>query len=256
MSDESDPITAVAKSVEETAKTGRALVEAGSDLAKFLGKALGTVAGLDFVDVVPAEWDLDFDVEDAANDASGVTTAAQEEAFWDTGNIADAGSGNCADSLCDGLDTGGFYGSDPCDDLSGGVDTSRDGVVHDGICADTACDGVEVTDNAADCTATGAEHTNNSSKGAKKQPDIVSMTAGGLDNEDSCEVTVWVVTDKEHKKIFGPTECPVTLNDGVKVFDASLNLLLQDDDSLIFSDDLEAANAEPDDGIGYCVPAS
>ncbi len=43
MSDESEPITAVAKAVEETAKTGRALVEAGSDLAKFVGKALGTV---------------------------------------------------------------------------------------------------------------------------------------------------------------------------------------------------------------------
>ncbi len=43
MGDESDPITAVAKAVEETAKTGRALVEAGSDLASFVGKALGTV---------------------------------------------------------------------------------------------------------------------------------------------------------------------------------------------------------------------
>ncbi len=43
MSDESEPVTAVAKAVEETAKTGRALVEAGSDLASFVGKALGTV---------------------------------------------------------------------------------------------------------------------------------------------------------------------------------------------------------------------
>ncbi len=43
MSDESYPITAVAKAAEETAKTGRALVEAGSDLASFVGKALGTV---------------------------------------------------------------------------------------------------------------------------------------------------------------------------------------------------------------------
>ncbi len=43
MSDESDPITAVAKAVEKTARTGRALVEAGSDLASFVGKALGTV---------------------------------------------------------------------------------------------------------------------------------------------------------------------------------------------------------------------
>ena len=44
MGDESEPITAVAKAVEETTKTGRALVEAGSDLARFLGKALGTAA--------------------------------------------------------------------------------------------------------------------------------------------------------------------------------------------------------------------
>ena len=45
MSDESEPITAVAKAVEETAKAGRALVEAGSsDLARFLGKALDTAA--------------------------------------------------------------------------------------------------------------------------------------------------------------------------------------------------------------------
>lgn len=43
MGDESDPITAVAKAAEETAKTGRALVEAGSNLASFVGKALGTV---------------------------------------------------------------------------------------------------------------------------------------------------------------------------------------------------------------------
>ena len=43
MSDESDPITAVAKAAEETAKTGWALVEAGSNLASFVGKALGTV---------------------------------------------------------------------------------------------------------------------------------------------------------------------------------------------------------------------
>ena len=59
MSDESEAVTAVAKAVEESAKTGRALVEAGSDLAKFVGKALGTVpedavgllAGQAFVDV-------------------------------------------------------------------------------------------------------------------------------------------------------------------------------------------------------------
>ncbi len=43
MGDESEPVTAVAKAVEETTKTGRAVVEAGSDIARFVGKALGTV---------------------------------------------------------------------------------------------------------------------------------------------------------------------------------------------------------------------
>ena len=78
------------------------------------------------------------------------------------------------------------------------------------------------------------------------------MTAGGLDDDDSCEITVWVMTDDDHpgrgnNPTWTPTSCPVTLNDGVKVFDASMNLLLQDDDSLIF--DLGAG----DDGT--CNPA-
>ena len=43
MGDESEPITAVAKAVEETAKTGRALIEPGTDLAKYVARVLGTV---------------------------------------------------------------------------------------------------------------------------------------------------------------------------------------------------------------------
>ena len=50
MSDESEPATAVAKAVEETgkavqevAKTGRALIEPGTDLAKYVARCLGTV---------------------------------------------------------------------------------------------------------------------------------------------------------------------------------------------------------------------
>ncbi len=43
MSDEIEAVTEGAKPVQESAKMGRALVEAGSDLARFLGKALGTV---------------------------------------------------------------------------------------------------------------------------------------------------------------------------------------------------------------------
>ena len=44
MGDEIEAVTEGAKAVQETAKTGRALVEAGSDLARFLGKALSTAA--------------------------------------------------------------------------------------------------------------------------------------------------------------------------------------------------------------------
>jgi len=43
MGDEIEAVTEGAKAVQVTMKTGRALVEAGSDLARFLGKALGTV---------------------------------------------------------------------------------------------------------------------------------------------------------------------------------------------------------------------
>ena len=43
MGDEIEAVTETAKAVQETAKTGRALIESGSDLARFVGKALGTV---------------------------------------------------------------------------------------------------------------------------------------------------------------------------------------------------------------------
>ena len=43
MGDEIEAVTEGAKAAQEAAKTGRALVEAGSDLARFVGKALGTV---------------------------------------------------------------------------------------------------------------------------------------------------------------------------------------------------------------------
>lgn len=98
-----------------------------------------------------------------------------------------------------------------------------------------AKDGVKVTTNDTDCTASGVEHQSNG-RGNKLKPEFITIDAGGLDNGESCTVTVWVMTDKEHKKIFTPTECPVVLNDGVKVFDGSMNLLMQDDDSLIFDD--------------------
>jgi hypothetical protein len=101
---------------------------------------------------------------------------------------------------------------------------------------------------------TGAEHTNNSNKGKKMLPDIITMTAGGLADGDSCTIKVWVMTEKEHKKTFAPTDCPVTLNNGVKVFDASMNLLLQDDSSLIFDDG--AAQTDGTDNDGFCREAA
>lgn len=151
----------------------------------------GGFAGLTFIDVVPAEFDLDSDAEDFDNDST---------------------------------------------------------INND--CADNTCDGVEVTVNAADCTATGAEHTNNGNGPAKLQPDIITIDASGLDDTESCEITVWVMTDDDQpgkgrnktnngqgpgNPDYTPTSCQdttIVLNDGVKVFDASMNLLLQDDDSL------------------------
>ena len=43
MSDEGEPVTAIAKAVEETAKTGRALIEPGTKLAEYVARMLGTI---------------------------------------------------------------------------------------------------------------------------------------------------------------------------------------------------------------------
>lgn len=105
-------------------------------------------------------------------------------------------------------------------------------------------DGVEVTVNFADCTASGAEQADKGKSGKnKKRPDKITISADGLDDGESCTITVWVMTDehfahgpKNQSPAFSPTSCPVPLNDGVKVFDASnMNLVLEDDDELIFS---------------------
>ena len=54
MSDEIEAVTEGAKAVQESAKLGQAVIEAGSDLAKYVGRALGTVpedlVGLSFGD--------------------------------------------------------------------------------------------------------------------------------------------------------------------------------------------------------------
>lgn len=122
-------------------------------------------------------------------------------------------------------------------------------------------DGVLVTAGA--CTATGAEHTNNGNGPAKLQPDIITITGMTEDDEASCTIKVWVTTDSDHpgkgranknpngrgNPDFTPTSCPVTLNDGVKVFDASMNLLLQDDSSLIFDNGAVQADGTGNDGF-------
>ena len=43
MSDEIEPATEIAKAVQESAKRGRALIETGNDLARFVGRVLGTL---------------------------------------------------------------------------------------------------------------------------------------------------------------------------------------------------------------------
>ena len=43
MGDEIEAVTETAKAVQEVAKTGRALIEPGTDLAKYVPRVLGTV---------------------------------------------------------------------------------------------------------------------------------------------------------------------------------------------------------------------
>lgn len=109
----------------------------------------------------------------------------------------------------------------------------------DDVGTDGILDGVQVV--AGDCTATGTEGgAKGKGKGNQKlAPEIITIDAGGLDDGDSCTIKVWVTTDSDkpgNGPNWTPSACPVTLNDGVKIFDSSMNLLLQDDDTLIFDD--------------------
>ncbi len=137
----------------------------------------GGLAGLIFFDAVPAEYDLDPDGEDKANDATINSV--------------------CADGVCDGI----------AEDLNG-------------KCV--------VTESRPE----GATHGKNA--GNKLEPELLSINAGTLNDAEMCTTTVYVMTEAGHKKSTTPTSCPVDLNSGVKVFDALKNLLLQDDDQLIF----------------------
>ena len=119
---------------------------------------------------------------------------------------------------------------------------------------DGVCDGVAVTAelNGANCTATGAEHTNQgkSNKTFKLQPDIITITADPGDGDvlvgnDVCEITVWARTDQKatgSKKVnFTPTECPsngvIILNEGVEVIDTMGTVETSDDVTLLVDDD-------------------
>ena len=123
----------------------------------------------------------------------------------------------------------------------GGIDACASG---DGV-----CDGVMVSGgtNPEKCTATGAEHTNQGKSGKpfKLQPDIVSITDITLGDDESCEITVWAMTDqksdKTNKVNFTPTECNegsfIFLNEGVEVIDTMGTVETSDDVTLFVDDD-------------------
>jgi len=155
---------------------------------------LGGLAGLNFVDAVPAEYDLDPDAESPTGDA-------QDD--------------NCADGACDGI----------AHELDGTP-----------ICP------VVATRNQG---AGKGKNANN-----KLEPELLSIAAGNLGDGESCTNTVYVKTEQAHKKSTTPTSCPVDLNSGVKVFDSVMNLLLVDDDKLLFVTD----PVEPNEGA--CIEPS
>lgn len=109
-------------------------------------------------------------------------------------------------------------------------------------CIDGECDGIDTT-GASLCIVTA-----DTSEGAKKknraklEPEIITIEPDDLDNGESCLIEVFVMTDtknfpKGKSPAYTPTSCPevpgvIVLNDGVRVFDDSMNLLLHDDTSL------------------------
>ena len=120
----------------------------------------------------------------------------------------------------------------------------------DGSCpTGGVCDGVMVSGgtNPEKCTATGAEHTNQGKSGKpfKLQPDIVSITDITLGDDESCEVTVWAMTDQKannpKKVTWTPTECNegtfIFLNEGVEVIDTMGTTDPSDDVTLFVDDD-------------------
>ncbi len=98
-------------------------------------------------------------------------------------------------------------------------------------------------DVSGDCTVTTDNPEGAKKKGLSKlEPEFIIIDAGGLADGASCTIEVFVETDSKgfprgRSPAFAPTSCledpgTIVLNDGVKVFDGLMNLLLQDDDTL------------------------
>ena len=140
-----------------------------------------------------------------------------------------------------------FFDSVPAEfDLDPDAEDLLD-LFDDNACPDGTCDGVD-TSNIGDCAL-----TLDTSEGAKKkgrtklEPEHISLTADAVAAGDSCTIEVFVKTDSKgfvnpnsRSPRFTPTSCPedpgvIVLNDGVRVFDSSMNLLLDDDDMLTLS---------------------
>ncbi len=146
---------------------------------------------------------------------------------------------------------GGLAGLTFFDSVPGEFDLDPDGedfwaspIPFNNVCVDSnpVCDGVDDS-LASDCTVTLDTSEGAKKKGkAKLEPEHIYIDASGLNDGDSCLITVFVKTDsksfpKGKSPLYTPTSCPedpgeIVLNDGVRVFDASMNLLLDDDDML------------------------
>ncbi len=117
-------------------------------------------------------------------------------------------------------------------------------------CDDGNCDGID-HGNGILCIVTTSRNNGasaNGKNGNKLEPELLDIDASGLNNTESCTVTIYVRTDVGHKKSATPTSCPVNLNSGVKVFSGTMDLLLQSN-TLSFG---PAADFDPDSGIGWC----
>lgn len=193
-----------------------------------------TLAGLD-LDAVECLNSLDqADIVKESLDETILVGTGTEQNFSFTIEITN----DIGDNAFEGLT---FFDSVPAEfDLDEEGEDEADGT-DDGACADgDNCDGIIVT---GDCTVEhdvpqGAKNKNQD----KLEPEHLSIDASALLETDFCTIKVFVKTDTKDfprgkSPGYTPTSCPlseeITLNDGVRVFDESMNLLLHDDDSLV-----------------------